>query len=139
MGLIKKHAEKIKFAIVGGLNTALDFALLFIFVILGVDKILANYFSTGIAFIFSFFVNKSFTFKDTSKRVVRQFVIFLVITIIGLWVIQPLIIIGMTGALSPLDWSDSLVLFIAKLIAIIASLIWNYLFYSRLVFKKVGK
>ena len=139
MELIRKHAEKIRFAIVGGANTALDFILLFVFVAFGVDKILANYFSTGIAFIFSFFVNKSFTFKDKGGNVAKQFALFLIITIIGLWVIQPLIILGITNAVASLNWNESIVLFIAKLIATIASLIWNYIFYSRLVFKKVGK
>ena len=44
--LLKQHAEKFRFALVGGFNTALDFGLLFLFVSLGVDKIIANYFST---------------------------------------------------------------------------------------------
>lgn len=135
MELLKKHAEKIRFAIVGGANTALDFILLFIFVALGFDKIIANYFSTSIAFIFSFFVNKSFTFKSKTGNVARQFALFIVITIIALWVIQPLVILGVTAVLAPLGWHESVTLFIAKLIATVASLVWNYIFYSRLVFK----
>ena len=35
--LLKKHAEKLRFAIVGGANTALDFAILFFLVFLGLD------------------------------------------------------------------------------------------------------
>lgn len=138
MERLKKHAEKIRFAIVGGANTALDFLLLFIFVALGLNSIAANYLSTGIAFIFSFFVNKSFTFKSKGGNVKKQFALFLLVTIFGLWVIQPIVIIGVTAAITPFGWNESVVLFIAKLVATIASLIWNYLFYSRLVFKKVG-
>jgi len=135
--LLKKHAEKIRFGIVGIANTALDFALLFLLVALGLDKIPANYVSTGISFIFSFFVNKSFTFKSKSGNVKKQFALFIIITIIGLWVIQPLIITGVSALLVNTGWASAIILFVAKIIATIASLIWNYLFYSRLVFKKI--
>ena len=134
--LIKKHAQKVRFMIVGGANTALDFALLFLFTSLGVDKIVANYFSTSISLIFSFFANKSFTFKNTSGSAKKQFGLFLIITLIGLWVIQPIIIWISTSSLAPYIANEPLNLFIAKLIATVASLIWNYLLYSRLVFKK---
>lgn len=137
MELLKKHAEKIRFGIVGIANTALDFALLFLLVALGLDKIPANYVSTGISFIFSFFVNKSFTFKSKSGNVKKQFALFIIITIIGLWVIQPLIITGVSALLVNTGWASAIILFVAKIIATIASLIWNYLFYSRLVFKKI--
>lgn len=136
MDLIKKHAEKLKFALVGGANTALDFLVLFILVGFGMNAIGANYISTGIAFIFSFFVNKSFTFNNKSKKVLLQFTLFLVITIFGLWVIQPIIIAGVISLANPLNWESSAVLFIAKIIATLASLIWNYLWYSKFVFKK---
>ena len=128
--IVQKHAKKIRFILVGGTNTAIDFGILFGLTFLGVDKIIANYISTSIALVFSFFANKSFTFKNTSKNAKRQFITFLVVTLIGLWVLQPLIIWGYTSLLddSPLS------LFIAKLIATIVTLIWNYLFYSRVVF-----
>lgn len=134
--LLKKHAEKIRFAIVGGVNTILDFGLLFLFTFLGVDKIIANYFSTGIALIFSFFANKSFTFKHKGGNAKKQFILFLVITLTGLWILQPLIIWISTTSLEAYLTNEALNLFVAKLIATIASLIWNYLLYSRLVFKK---
>lgn len=134
--LLKKHAEKIRFIIVGGANTALDFLLLFLFTNLGINKIVANYFSTGIALIFSFFANKEFTFKNKDGNAKKQFLTFLGVTLIGLWVIQPIIIWACTTALAPHITNESLNLFIAKLIATVASLVWNYFLYSRLVFKK---
>jgi putative flippase GtrA len=133
---IKKHAQKIRFGIVGIANTALDFVVLFLLVGLGLDKIPANYISTSIAFVFSFFVNKKFTFKSTSGNVKKQFILFIVITIIGLWVIQPLVITGASWLLTPTGWASPAILFAAKIVATVASLVWNYLFYSRLVFKK---
>lgn len=135
--LLKKHAEKLKFAIVGGANTALDFAILFILTsFFGVDKFVANYFSTGLSLIFSFFANKSFTFNDKSKNSRRQFAYFLGITLIGLWVIQPIIIKLSDLAFSPIITDATLSLLIGKLLATVASLIWNYVLYSRIVFKK---
>lgn len=127
----KKHAQKIRFAIVGGANTALDFALFLLAYNLGVDKILSNYISTSIAFIFSFFVNKSFTFKNKGGNVKKQFAAFIIVSVIALWVIQPLIIAGITAITS----TNNATLIFAKLIATIASLIWNYVMYSRFVFK----
>ena len=135
--LLKKHAEKLRFAIVGGANTALDFALLFLLTFLGMDKIVANYFSTGASLIFSFFVNKSFTFKNKSGNAKKQFALFLIITLIGLWIIQPIIIWASSLAMAQYITNEAVSLFIAKLLATVASLIWNYILYSRIVFKKL--
>lgn len=134
--LLKKHAQKVRFIVVGGGLTALDFAILFALTLAGMDKIVANYFSTGISMVVSFFVNKSFTFKHKGGNAKLQFITFLVVTIVGLWVIQPIIIWVATTALAPYITNSAINLFIAKIIATIASLTWNYLLYSRLVFTK---
>jgi putative flippase GtrA len=133
--LAKKHAEKIKYIIVGLANTAIDFGILFLLVHFGVDKIIANYISTSIALIFIFFVNRSFTFKSTSDNKKKQFLLFIVVTLFGLWVLQPIVITLVSHIISSL-FSSALVLFIAKVIATGVSLDWNYIFYSRIVFKK---
>ena len=85
--LRKKHAEKIRYLLVGGFNTLLDFVLLFTFVALGVDKILANYFSTGVSMIVSFFINKSFTLlypvifvRNSLKVNFLSFIFFIVLS-----------------------------------------------------------
>lgn len=134
---LSKHAEKIRFIIVGGANTALDFLILFILTFVGLDKIPANYISTGASLIFSFFANKSFTFKQNDGNAKKQFASFLVITLIGLWVIQPLIIWFISPVITPYVPNEALNLLIAKLVATVASLIWNYILYSKLVFKKL--
>lgn len=137
--LLKKHAQKLRFGLVGVANTALDFILLFLFVNLGVNKIGANYLSTGISFIFSFFVNKSFTFKHKEGNARKQFVLFILVTIAGLWILQPIIIWIVSNSLHSYVNNEDILLFIAKLIATVASLVWNYLLYSKLVFKKYGQ
>lgn len=133
--VLEKHGEKIRFIIVGGANTAIDFLILFLLSNMGMNKIVANYISTTIALIFSFFANKSFTFKNKTDNAKKQFILFLVVTLAGLWLLQPLIIWIATNALAPYIPNSNVNLFVAKLIATVASLIWNYLLYSRLVFK----
>lgn len=131
--LLKKHESKLRFAFIGGINTALDFGILFLLTALGLDKLVANFFSTSVAFVFSFFANRTFTFKSTGSAK-KQFLPFLIVTLIGLWILQPLVILAITQLLHSLD--QALALFIAKLIATVVSLIWNYILYSRFVFKK---
>ena len=133
---IKKHAEKIRYIIVGGFNTFLDFLILFVLVAFGLDKIPANYISTTVTMIISFFLNKSFTFKSKDGNSRKQFALFIIITASGLWVIQPVIIIFITWATSSLNLPAPISLFIAKCIATVATLVWNYFWYSRAIFKK---
>ncbi len=134
--LIKKHAEKLRFGVVGGANTAIDFGILFTLVFLGFDRIASNFVSTTIAFVFSFFVNRSFTFKSKAGNTKKQFGLFLVITLFGLWVIQPIIITGVAWMISNLGIPNSIVLFIGKLLATLVTLVWNYVLYAKYVFKK---
>jgi putative flippase GtrA len=134
--LVRKHAEKIRFAIVGSANTAIDFSILFILVLFGVDKFLGNFISTSIALSFSFFANKKFTFKTNGKSGYLNILKFLLITIFGLWVIQPLIIFSIENIMVPTHIDKFIVLFIGKFLATIVTLIWNYLLYRKFVFTK---
>lgn len=134
--ILAQHAEKFRFALVGGFNTALDFGILFGLTALGVDKIAANYVSTSVAFVFSFFANKTFTFKAKTGNARREFITFIIVTLFGLWVLQPIIIVGVMTLTASLDVADSAKLIGAKLVATIVSLIWNYFMYSRVVFHK---
>lgn len=127
--ILRKHAKKLRFAVVGGTNTVIDFGILFLLTSLGLDKIIANYISTSVALSFSFIANKKYTFKSEASAK-HQIIPFLIVTLIGLWIIQPLIIWGYTTAFG----DSSLALFIGKLLATVASLIWNYLLYARFVF-----
>lgn len=130
--LLRKHESKIRFAIVGGTNTAIDFGILFLLHGLGFNKYIANIISTSVAFVFSFFANRSFTFKS-KKDARKQAIPFLVVTLTGLWVLQPIVIWMVLLPLQGLD--QNIALFIAKLAATVVSLVWNYVLYSRFVFK----
>ena len=87
-----KNRQKIRFLLVGGTNTAIDFGLLFILNTLGLPRVPSNTISTGVAFIFSFFANRNFTFSANSGNIKKQMTLFIVVTLFGLWVIQPIII-----------------------------------------------
>lgn len=132
---IKNKAEKVRFGLVGIANTAIDFSILFTLTAFGIPVLIANIFSTSTAFCFSFFANKKYTFK-VSGNAKREFLLFIVVTLFGLWGIQTLIIKVITSLLDPTTLPDQLILVIAKVLAIIASLIWNYTLYSRVVFKQ---
>jgi putative flippase GtrA len=101
-----------------------------------VDKIVANIISSTTAFIFSFFANKKYTFKTTDTNIVREMILFAVVTLFGLWVLQSVVFWLVWPLLSNLISDAVIALLVAKVLATIVSMTWNYLLYSRLVFKK---
>lgn len=123
-----------RFALVGGFNTALDFALLFAFVYaLGINPLMANIVSTGVCLFISFLLNQRWTFKS-GNRSRTQFVSFMVVTLTGLWLLQPLLIWLTTKVLQE-SLAGPLTLLIAKTMATVASMTWNYILYAKLVFR----
>jgi putative flippase GtrA len=133
---MKNKQQLLRFAAVGGMNTALDFGILFILKALGLPVITANIASTSIAFCFSFFANKKYTFKTTDTNIKREIILFVAVTLFGLWVLQSLVISLVSSLLHGWSLPDNLVLLIAKLVATVVSLIWNYALYSTVVFKQ---
>jgi putative flippase GtrA len=134
---IKNKTQKTRFIAVGGINTLLDFGILFLLKSLGLPVVSANIVSTSVAFCFSFFANKKYTFKTDSTNVKREIVLFIIVTLFGLWVLQTIVIKATSYLLSGFDMPDSVILLVAKLCATIVSLTWNYTLYSRVVFKKI--
>ena len=131
-----KNNKIIRFGIVGAINTALDFGLLLLFTHLGLPKIVSNTLSTGMAFIFSFFANKKYTFRSSSGNVKREIVLFTIVTLFGLWVLQNGVIWSISPLCAALLHNESFALLAAKLAGTIVSLTWNYLAYDILVFRK---
>ena len=138
--LLTKHETKLRFGFIGGVNTLLDFGLLFAFSSLfGIPRGFSNMLSTSVTFVISFFANKRYTFKSTSKdNLVREMVLFTLVTLFGLWVIQGVIIHFLTPVIADIGIREELALLASKLIATVASLVWNYLLYSRVVFKSAA-
>ena len=144
-----KNNQGFWFASIGALNTLLDFAILFILKSIGLSLILANICSTTTTFIISFFLNKKITFKSETqnkKDIAREMILFTIVTLFGLWVIQN-IIISVTKPIIIHYFGDINVLFVnisqdnfailtSKIIGTIFSLIWNFILYKKVVFKK---
>lgn len=132
----KNHTEKLRFLIVGGTNTAIDFSILFFFAsVIGLPRVPSNFISTSIALMFSFYANKNFTFKtDSSSK--KHFALFLLITLFGLWIIQPPIIEASNIFMEQYINNQNINLFIGKSIATIVTLIWNFVLYKKFVFNQ---
>lgn len=128
--------EKIRFALVGVVNTATDFSILFLLTsVFGVATFAANIVSTSIALAVSYLLNKKAVFKNTDSHNYSQIILFIVVTLSGLWILQGIIIWVMLGVLEDqLHLASGVALFGAKAVATLFSLIWNYLWYSRVVF-----
>lgn len=136
---MQNNSQKLRFLAVGGFNTLLDFGLLFTLKALGLPVITANIISTTTAFCFSFLANKKYTFKTTDTDIKREIVLFISVTLFGLWVLQTVVIKLVTLLLAPYGIATDLILLIAKLLATGVTLVWNYVLYSRLVFKAPTK
>ena len=131
-----KNNKIIRFGIVGAINTALDFGLLFLFTHLGLPKIASNTLSTGLAFGFSFFANKKCTFRSSGGSIKHEIVLFTIVTLFGLWVLQNGVIWLFSPLCTAVLHNESFALLAAKLAGTIVSLTWNYLTYDLLVFRK---
>lgn len=131
-----KEIEKkkpVRYGAVSTLSTSLDLGLYGILTAIGIPSVAANFPATALGFCVSFFINRSYTFDSTNQNIKRQIVLFTIVTLFGLWVIQPAIIY-----LFEHIYRDSITWFItilAKLIAMPVTLLYNYLLYSRVVFK----
>lgn len=134
-----------KFIVVGIINTGIDFAVLnaLMFsmkIYSGKWLILFNSISFAAAVINSYFLNKYWTFKaqNASELNTKQFSQFLIISIVGIS-INDAIVYGIATFTSPLfGFSPQIWTNTAKIFATLASMIWNFIGYKFIVFKKSG-
>ncbi|MDH6239099.1 GtrA family protein [Aurantimicrobium minutum] len=131
---MKKSTKPLRFILVGIANTAIDFIVLLSLTTFGLPLVVANFISTSVALTFSFFANRSFTFGSTGKKR-SQAVRFLLVTLVGLWVLQPIVLVLAVPALEGMLSREASIV-VAKLIATVVSMVWNYLLYDSLVFRK---
>jgi len=128
--------EKMRFAFVGVINTAVDFGILFSLVNLAkMPSVTANVISTTAALIVSYSLNKRSVFANTDAHNPRQIILFVVVTLSGLWLLQNAVIFIVSGWLD-VFLAKNITLFTAKVLASLFSLTWNYLWYSRIIFKR---
>lgn len=132
-----------RFIVVGLINTGLDFGILNLLVFItgietGMGVAVLNSVSFSAAVVNSYFMNKYWTFGIKGETVKTTEVSkFLIVSLIGLG-INSGIVYGVTNfvtppflEIGPVSWIN-----MAKIIATGASLIWNFMGYKFLVFKK---
>lgn len=131
-----------KYATVGFANTAVDFGILNLLMWMtkiysGKEIFFLNSISFLIAVTHSYAWNKLWTFKARGEKdVTIQFLRFLAVTLIGLLINGGIVYIITTwispiSGLSAVVWAN-----VAKAIATAISLIWNFIGYKFIVFKK---
>jgi putative flippase GtrA len=127
-----------KFGLIGVLNTAIDFGILNLMsgmagVTSGVGLIPIKAISFSIALINSYFWNKGWVFEGKKKANPLTFAIVstlgLIINVGTIYILTT--IIGAPGNMSPALWLN-----IANVGATGLSMVWNYLGYRLVVFKK---
>lgn len=136
----------LSFGLIGLANTAIDITIFLGLRQLLVPILLANIVSTSAALGFSYVMNKRFTF-NSSKDIAQSLPAFILVTLAGLWILQP-IIIGLVLRVLNVPAIDSLAMsviadadkyyeLIAKLAATPATLVWNFLLYKKVAFRNV--
>lgn len=129
-----------KFALVGILNTAIDFGILNLLIFLtGVTQGIGIFFmaatSFSVATTNSYFWNREFTF-GSKKKAAQSFPIFLTITVIGLLINSSVVYFLSTYIFPHLIANPNLRPNVAKVIATGTTMFWNFTGYKLLVFKK---
>lgn len=136
----------LRFCLVGAVNTLIDISILFILHdAFNVPIVLANIVSTSSALVVSYMLNSRFVFEVSSITAARR-VAFVVVTLVGLWAMQPLIILFVRHLFDQYHLTDGLVrvikhqatvnLLIPKLFAVAATLVWNFIWYKKVIFRQ---
>ena len=135
--------KKIRFLCVGTFNTLLDLSILnFLVFVVHLPVWLSNIISVSI----SYFLNHMFVFRHHKSPNIKLFLKFFAITASGIIVIQTLVIyltrpiyfkvLNNVFSTFTLSLDNRLSLNMAKLTAVLIGMSWNYILYSKLVFKK---
>lgn len=128
-----------KFGVVGVANTVIDFGVLnflsaYFQIYKGLEISPLNAASFTVAVINSYFWNKHWTFKTKEGKAGKQFVEFIIVSVIAIFINTGLVyLITLVPPVAGI--SEALWLNIAKLIATFLSLVWNFVGYKFVVFK----
>ena len=115
-----------RFLVVGAIGTLIDFVLFFgLHFGLAVGIIYANTLSYGTGIISSFFLNRTFTFADSSKKSTKRVFLSVTLGYIGL----------LLNTVTVYFISQFIGVIYAKLLAVFIILIYNYYTNKHLVFR----
>ncbi len=131
-----------RFAVVGFINTAIDFFVLNVLSFLtGIEKGAGAAILSGISFLVanlnSYILNKQWTFKEhNAKNITRQFTKFFSVSLGGM--VINLVVVGVltTYIQPPFEMDGKVWLNFSKAAAVGIALFWNFFGYKFLVFKK---
>jgi putative flippase GtrA len=131
------------FSLIGLLNTLFDITLYTFLRFIGQSVIASNIISVSAALIGSYLLNSQLTFKSR-KWTFRSFAGFIIVTLIGLWVIQTGAIYVISAIIKQLPeyyWhifgkpEPIIKIFLPKLLATAVSFVWNYIWYNKVIFR----
>jgi putative flippase GtrA len=122
----------VKFCLVGTFNTVLDFSI-YLFLTRGVHLyfLYANLISLLVAMTSSFILNKYWTFKDTNKDLQKQYLKFVLVNVVYFFLYNAVLF-------SLVHWLKIFDL-MAKAVAVVAGLFWNFGANRYWTFKKFDK
>lgn len=124
-----------RFASVGVANTLVDLGLFILLSAAGMGVLAANFISTSAGMAVSFLGNRRYVF-GASGHILREITLFVIVCAIGIWAIQPAVILGVTRVLDGMGLSaENLTLWFAKCVAILIAAVWNFFLYKYLVFR----
>ncbi|MCB1877284.1 MAG: GtrA family protein [Chromatiales bacterium] len=118
-----------KFAIVGVINTSVDFGIYLALVYLAHwEPPVANVVSYSTGIVVSFLLNRNWTFSSGDYRLsaLSQFLRFVPLNLVGL-AISTLIILALLGTIGPA---------MAKIVAVFGTFLWGYFSSHKWVFSK---
>lgn len=132
-----KASKKLRFGMVGIANTTVDVVILNILVnLLGLALVPANIISTTFAMVCSFVLNKKGVFQSNDPHYARQLALFFAVTLVGIWGLQTAVVFVVYSFLQVVTALPLAVdMNIAKVVGILVSMVWNYTWYSRVVFR----
>ena len=115
-----------RYLVVGGLSTAVDFAVLTLLKSLGLPTVLANSLSYSAGTVVSFSLNRLWTYSDArSKPIPLQFLQFLTISLCGL-LFNTGIVLLVTSALNQFFNGPNSSYLPAKIVATFVVFVWNF-------------
>jgi putative flippase GtrA len=145
---VSLSSEKTRFILVGVCNTILDFTILNTLVWgFGVWSYTANMISVVVCICISYYLNHYYVFQKKEKLSIRSFISFFAVTGFSSIFLQSAII-WLSHSIFATPFSRSILAFtglaenqafqlnLAKCAAVGIGMIWNYLFYKHLVFRK---
>ena len=132
---------KVRFVAAGIFNTLVDVGVFnFFIIVFNLGVVQASIISTTTAMIVSYIINKKAVFRSQTPHSLKQVILFVAVTLTGIWLIQTVIMVQMLafleGFFDPGEQSFLLWILqnVAKGIGILVGAVWSYLGYSRLVF-----